>query len=235
MTDNATCKAKNGLSGFCGLCSVRKNSVCEFLDPEEMNEVSSTMAHLPVKEGETVVAEGEVSENLYVIVSGTFRLVRLMDDGRRQVIGFAFPGDYLGSPDKIEMSYSAESLEPGLICRFPHGYLTEKSERHTEIKDRLISNGQMELRKAQDHIVLLGKATAEERVIEFLKSIANRANHNLSEEFYLPMSRQDIADYLGLRMETLSRTLTALRKNGILTAVSGRLIKFAQNEEKITA
>lgn len=234
MTSTGCARAE--LSGYCSVCSVRGESLCNHLDACEMREVAATMAHLPVREDETLLAEGTPTENLYVVVSGAFRLVRMMADGRRQITGFAFPGDILGQTDGRELTYSAESLEPGLVCRFPNGYLDRASLRHPEIKDQLIESGQAELHKARDHIVLLGKTSADERVFAFLKMIAGRTGHGLDgEAFYLPMSRQDMADYLGLRMETLSRTLTALRKAGKLSEVTGRLIRFAEAEGAVPA
>ena len=189
-----------------------------------MKVVSQTMAHLPVKEGQTIIEYDQRSEFLYVVVSGSFRMVRLMEDGRRQIVGFAFPGDYLGMSEAVANDYSAEALEPSLVCRFSHAYLDEMSERHVGIKNRLIAKGRTELHKAQDHIVILGKQNAEERVMTFLRMLAKETRR---DEIYLSMSRQDIADYLGLRLETLSRTLTKLKKAGDILRLEGRVVEIA--------
>lgn len=215
--------------GFCSVCELREQSLCAELSDEEMRLVSQTMAHLSIKEGQTVFAEGEPSEFFYVVVSGAFRLVRLMDDGRRQITGFAFPGDFVGMGAPVRNGHSCEALEPSLVCRFSHAFLEDAAQRHPGIKDRLIARGQTELHKAEDHIMLLGKQSAEARVLAFLEMIAARKSGQLGgvREVYLPMSRQDIADYLGLRLETLSRTLGRLRDENRLTEVRGRVIALS--------
>lgn len=217
------CGFTTSSSSFCALCDVRKKSICADLSTDEMKEVSQTMAHLPVKEGQTVIKEGEGSEYLFVVVSGSFRIVRMLEDGRRQIVGFAFPGDYLGMGEAVDNDYSVEALEPSLVCRFSQKYLDEMSERHPSIKDRLIAKGRTELHKAQDHIVILGKQNAEERVMTFLRMLSRQLG---GDEIYLSMSRQDMADYLGLRLETLSRTLTKLRKSGEITKIEGRIVEL---------
>ncbi|MEM1380481.1 MAG: Crp/Fnr family transcriptional regulator [Pseudomonadota bacterium] len=224
------CGRPLGNTNFCALCDLRNQSVCAELSDEEMKSVSSTMAHLAVKEGQTIIEESEVSEFLCVVVSGSFRLVRNLEDGRRQITGFIFSGDYLGMSGTVANAYTAEAIEPSLICRFSHAFLDEMSLRHPGIKDRLIAKGHTELHKAQDHIVLLGKASAEDRVMSFLEIVhPYTADHPGSSRFYLPMSRQDIADYLGLRMETLSRTLTKLKKAGRVASLEGRLVELPSN------
>lgn len=188
-----------------------------------MKWVSQTMSHIPIKDAHALIEEGARSEFLFQIVSGSFRLVRLMEDGRRQIVGFSFPGEFLGMSEAVDNDYSAEALEPSLVCRFSHAYLDEMSERHPGIKNRLIAKGRTELHKAQDHIVILGKQNAEERVMTFLRMLRTQSK---ADEIYLSMSRQDIADYLGLRLETLSRTLTKLKKAGDIIRLDGRVVEI---------
>ena len=211
---------------FCSTCDLREQSICGEMNDEEIKAISKTMAHRPVKEGQAILREGEANDHLYVIVSGTYRLVRMLPDGRRQITGFLFKGDYVGMQRTEEAEHSAEALEPGLVCTFSHDYLDEVSRHHPGIKDRLLARGQSVIIKAQDHIVLLGKKTAEEKVISFLHMVAERAGEEEDGvlRIYLPMARLDIADYLGLRLETLSRTLAGLRKSGVIKHLSGRFV-----------
>ncbi len=206
------------------MCTIREKSICADLSDEEMRAVSQTMAHLSVKEAQVLFTEGDESKFLYVVISGCFRMVRVMDDGRRQIVGFVFPGDFLGMGDVSANTYSAEALEPSLVCRFSNAFLAQMSERHPNIKNRLIAKGHTELHKAQDHIMILGKQSAEERVQAFFHMLTRQFK---SKELYLPMSRQDIADYLGLRLETLSRTLSKLKQAGKLLRVDGRVVEVA--------
>ncbi|WOI54175.1 Crp/Fnr family transcriptional regulator [Parvularcula sp. LCG005] len=221
MSQQPKCSSASSHSHFCDICDVRERSICAELNEAEMQQVAQTMAHRSIKEGASLIREGELSDYLYLVISGCFRLVRMTEDGQRQIVGFVYPGDFLGMSYAAANDFSAEALEPSLACRFSHGFLDEMSARHPNIKNRLIAKGHTELHKAQDHIVILGKQNAEERVMTFFTMLADRGDAN---EIYLPMSRQDIADYLGLRLETLSRTLAKLKKAGRLSAVEGRLV-----------
>jgi CRP/FNR family transcriptional regulator len=200
------------------------------MNDAEMQSISKTMAHRPVKEGQAILTAGEENDHLYIVVSGTFRLVRILPDGRRQITGFVFPGDFIGLSSSGESPHTAEALEPALVCSFSHNYLDEASARHPGIKDRLLARGDTELNKAQEHIVLLGKQSAEEKVMSFFAMLMSKSKED-SDKIFLPMPRQDIADYLGLRLETLSRTLAALKKSGHLQEVSGRFVSLGKTFE----
>ena len=207
----------------CDLCDVRERSICMDLNPRELTQVNKLMARRAVAKGHAILAEGEPNDELFVIVTGSFRLTKYLEDGRRQVTGFLFKGDFLGVRPTDESAYTAEALEESLVCRFPHPFLETASAESPGLKDRLIARGQTEYHKAQDHIVLLGKKTAEERVLSFVKLIDKAVGRGVSEgrrDVPLPMARQDIADYLGLRLETLSRTLSALKKRGVFVEVT---------------
>lgn len=214
----AQCKA-DGRPATCDLCSVRERSICADLGPREFAHVDKTMARRHVAKNKAIMVEGEPNESLFVVVDGSFRLTKVLEDGRRQVTGFLFKGDFAGVRATDASAYTAEALEDSTVCFFPHRYLDEIAIDAPGVKDRLIARGQTEYHKAQDHIVLLGKKTAEERVISFVELVSRLIGYDDESGrriVPLPMPRQDIADYLGLRLETLSRTLTLLRDNGRL-------------------
>lgn len=211
---------------ICALCEVREKSICAELSAREMAQVEKVMAHRKTPKGKALVTEGEPNENLYIVLEGSFRLTKFLEDGRRQITGFLFRGDFFGVRPTEACAYTAEALENSLVCRFPHAYLDDMATRFPGIKDRLIARGQTEYHKAQDHIVLLGKKNAEERVMSFLE-LVRRSTAATSAQVPLSMSRQDIADYLGLRHETLSRTLAALKENGSLADVSRSSVTLA--------
>ena len=207
----------------CDLCKVRERSICADLGPREFAQVEKTMARRAVPKGRALMTEGEPNDSLYVLVQGSFRLSKHLEDGRRQITGFLFPGDFIGVRATEASAYSAEALEDSHVCHFPHSVLNAMVADCPGVKDRLIARGQTEYHKAQDHIVLLGKKTAEERVASFLQMVAKSIGEDTAggvSETPLPMPRQDIADYLGLRLETLSRTLAALKKKGAITELS---------------
>lgn len=218
------------------MCGVRERSICADLAPRELALVEKTIARRQVAGGKPIMAEGEPNDSLYVVVRGSFRLSKLLEDGRRQVTGFLFPGDFVGVRATAANAYTAEALEQSLVCFFPHKFLDDAAVASPGIKDRLIARGQTEYHKAQDHIVLLGKKTAEERVLAFIdlmdRMIGEQANEGL-RRVPLPMPRQDIADYLGLRLETLSRTLKLLKNDGRLREVSRHEVVRAETSANV--
>lgn len=207
----------------CDLCTVRERSICADLSPRELAQVEKTMARRTVAKGRRLMEESEPNDSLYVLVQGSFRLSKHLDDGRRQITGFLFPGDFIGVRPTEESAYTAEALEDSHVCHFPHTFLDAIAADCPGVKDRLIARGQTEYHKAQDHIVLLGRKTAEERVESFLRLVAKSIGERDADGFEatpLPMPRQDIADYLGLRLETLSRTLATLKKKGVIRGLT---------------
>jgi CRP/FNR family transcriptional regulator len=207
----------------CDLCDVRGSSICADLGPREFAHVEKTMARRNVAKNKTLMVEGEPNDALYIVVDGSFRLSKVLEDGRRQVTGFLFRGDFAGVRATDTSAYTAEALEDSSVCIFPHRYLDEIAIDAPGVKDRLIARGQTEYHKAQDHIVLLGKKTAEERVVSFIELISRTIGVNQGGDrrlVPLPMPRQDIADYLGLRLETLSRTLASLKADGRIIELS---------------
>lgn len=232
-----SCGASAGRTQFCAVCDVREQSICADLSPRELEQVQRIMAHRSTPKGRAIMQEGEPNDALYIVVAGSFRLTKHLEDGRRQVTGFLFKGDFCGIRPCEANPYSAEALEDSAVCRFPHAYLDEIARTSPGIKDRLIARGQTEYHKAQDHIVLLGKKSAEERVAAFIEMIGARTNTEAEDDSVIPLSmpRQDIADYLGLRLETLSRTLTTLKEKGVLAEISRRRLVKTPDADAIIA
>jgi CRP/FNR family transcriptional regulator len=217
----------------CDLCDVRERSICADLNPREFAHVEKTMARRNVAKNKALMSEGEPNESLYIVIDGAFRLSKMLEDGRRQVTGFLFKGDFIGVRSTSASAYTAEALEDSVVCFFPHRYLDEIAIDSPGVKDRLIARGQTEYHKAQDHIVLLGKKTAEERVLSFIDLIDRTIGVDvgrLQRRVPLPMARQDIADYLGLRLETLSRTLASLKEDGRILELERRSVTIARSK-----
>jgi CRP/FNR family nitrogen fixation transcriptional regulator len=162
---------------------------------------------------QAVYEEGDEADCIYKVVSGAVRAVRLLADGRRQIADFYLPGDVFGVGLGERRRATVESLgdtvllvarRASLAARPDHGGLCRLALR--------------ELQRSQDHVLTLGRRSASERVASFLIELAERLEADRA--FDLPMSRQDMADYLGLTIETVSRTLTQLQADG-LVALSG--------------
>ena len=168
-----------------------------------------------------IYGEGEPADYLYKIVSGTVRTYKVLADGRRQIGAFYMTGDVFGLEMGDEHTFSAEAISDTKVLVIKRSALVALAERDNEVARELWALTGRELSKVQDHIMLLIK-TAQERVVGFLLEMAERATNNGALE--LPMSRQDIADYLGLTIETVSRTLTILENTAAIELPTSRRI-----------
>lgn len=168
---------------------------------------------MPFARNMEIYGENESADYLYKVVSGVVRTYKLLNDGRRQVGSFYLPGDIFGLEIGGEHASSAEAVAVSKIQVIKRSAVIALAGRDKEVARQLWSLTATELRRAQDHIMLLLK-TAQERVAGFLLEMAER---NLgASEFDLPMSRQDIADYLGLTVETVCRTLSQLKRSELI-------------------
>jgi CRP/FNR family transcriptional regulator len=188
---------------------------------------------------ETVFAQEEITTSFYNLLEGVMRLYKLLPDGRRQIVGFALPGDFLGMTSSSRHSFSADSIGDVLVCRFARAPFARFVDDKPHLLRRINEFAIRELNQAQDHMVLLGRRSAEEKVAAFLVGWRDRLARLRapSRTIPLPMSRQDIADYLGLTIETVSRTFTKLEREGVIEIQPGsiRLLNPARAEAMVVA
>ena len=168
-----------------------------------------------------IYGEDEPADYLYKVISGTVRTYKVLSDGRRQIGAFYLPGDIFGLEMGDEHTFSAEAICDSKVLVIKRSAVVGLAARDNEVARQLWTLTGRELRRVQDHIVLLIK-TAQERVVGFLLEMAARVPAGNVVE--LPMSRQDIADYLGLTIETVSRTLTNLENAAAIELPSSRRI-----------
>ncbi len=173
--------------------------------------------------GEELFAEGEAADFFYQVVSGTVRVCKLLSDGRRQIDAFQLPGDMFGLESGAEHRFTAEAVEETVVLAFRRGRFTSLVHDNPAFGDQLMSSMIASLERAQDHMVLLGRKTAQEKIATFLIDMAGRLAKG--DRLDLPMQRTDIADHLGLTIETVSRTLTQMVRDGLIKLGSaGRTI-----------
>lgn len=162
-----------------------------------------------------IFGESEPADFAYKVVSGVVRTLRVLDDGRRQISAFYFPGDIFGvESGGEEHSNSAEAVSACEVALVRQSALLKRTGECSAAACELWAMTSRELKRARSHLVLLGRQTAAERVANFLIQMSDQQNDN--ESVCLPMSRTDIADYLGLTIETVSRTLSQLERNGAI-------------------
>lgn len=204
-------------------CSVRRLSLCAALDKVELRELEHLGRHVHFQSCETVFAQEEMTTSFYNLLDGVMRLYKLLPDGRRQIVGFALPGDFLGMTATTRHSFSADAIGAVAICRFSRASFARFVADKPHLLCRINELAVRELSQAQDHMVLLGRRSAEEKVATFLIGWRDRLTRHsdLAKTVPLPMSRQDIADYLGLTIETVSRTFTKLERDGVIEILPG--------------
>ena len=207
----------------CGACAVRPFSVCASLDKTELDAFEHISRHVHFAACETVFAQEDTTTSFYNVLDGVLRLYKLLPDGRRQIVGFALPGDFLGMATDGRHGFSADAIGPVTVCQIAKASFTRFAEQRPNLLRRINELVFRELNQARDHMVLLGRRSAEEKVATFLISWRDRLQQlrGPSKVVPLPMSRQDIADYLGLTIETVSRTFTKLEREGVIEIVSG--------------
>jgi len=164
-------------------------------------------APMTYKRNAEIYGENEDAEYLYKVVTGTVRTYKVLADGRRQIGAFYVPGDVFGLENGPQHAFSAEAVADAKVLVVKRSAVVALAARDTEVARQLWTITGRELQRAQEHFLALIK-TAEERVVGFLLDMAARVSGG--NQFELPMSRQDIADYLGLTIETVSRTMTQL-------------------------
>ena len=169
-----------------------------------------------------IFGEKEPADYAYRVISGSVRTYKILDDGRRQIGGFHLPGDIFGLLEfGDEHTFSADAITDTRVLVVKRKTLAMLAGRHPAIARELFTFTGRELRRVQDHVLLLVKS-AQERVASFLLEMADRAcSGNVVQ---LPMSRQDIADYLGLTIETVCRTLTVLEGAAVIELSTSRRI-----------
>jgi CRP/FNR family transcriptional regulator, nitrogen fixation regulation protein len=178
-------------------------------------------ALVPFARNSEIYGENEPADYLYKVVSGAVRTYKVLVDGRRQIGGFYLPGDMFGLETGDEHTFSAEAITDCKIIVIKRSAVVALAARDNEMARQMWARTARELQRAQDRILVLIKS-AQERVAGFLLEMSDRGSDGGAVE--LPMSRQDIADYLGLTIETVSRTLTQLEKSATIALPTSRRI-----------
>src|SRR5215217_4479896 len=178
-------------------------------------------ASMSFSRNQEIYWEGEPADYFYQVVSGTVRTYKILADGRRQIGAFYLPGDMFGLESGEEHAFSAEAIADAKVLVINRSALVALAQRDSDVAHQLWAVTARELQRVQEHVLLLIK-TAQERVVGFLLEMAERTRDD--NEVELPMSRQDIADYLGLTIETVSRTLTHLATTAAIEVPTSRRI-----------
>lgn len=206
----------------CFGCTVRACAICADLDSTELRAFKVLGWSLRAAPGQTIFREGDPASRVFTVTRGNVKLYTLLPDGRRQVTGFVVPGGFLGLGLEPEHVVSAEALDEVGLCAFPRNRFRDFVEARPGMERWLYSYAAHELGVAQEHVVSLGRKTAQERLASFFLHRLDRAGQDNPEarSFDLPMTRADIADHLGLTKETVSRVLARLRTYRLIRLIA---------------
>jgi len=213
----------------CQGCEARSESICRVLDCADLSRLKSLGWTIKLVPGQALFHEGDPATRVFTLTRGTLKLYKLLADGRRQVTGFLHPGDFLGISIDDEHAFSAEALEDSQLCWFPRARFDDFVDDHSAMERQLYRMAAHELAAAQQQLVLLGRKTAIERLATFLLRLAERTERSPGHRcgaVRLPMSRSDIADYLGLTKETVSRVISALKRDRVIRLQSLNVVEI---------
>lgn len=208
----------------CRACEARHGGVCAALSATQLFELNKHSNRRKISAGEEVIGQGERVSSYSNILNGVVKLSKMMADGRQQIVGLQFAPDFLGRPFLGESTITAEAATDTEICTFPRPLIDRMVGEAPDLERKLHIQSLKELDEARDWMLTLGRKTAQEKVASFLHLIATHIDpeNESASTFDLPLSRADIADFLGLTIETVSRQMTKLRKDGIIVIENNR-------------
>jgi CRP/FNR family transcriptional regulator len=212
----------------CGDCPIRHRAVCARCETDELNRLEQIKYYRSYQAGQTVIWSGDRMEFVGSVVTGIATLTQTMEDGRRQMVGLLLPSDFVGRPGRPTAAYDVTATTDLVMCCFRKKPFEEMMAATPHIAQRLLEMTLDELDAAREWMLLLGRKTAREKIASLISIIARRdaALHlrrpaaALSVD--LPLTREEMADYLGLTLETVSRQISALKKDGVITLTGNR-------------
>ena len=229
--------AKNGaaVDNVCLTCPARPRMLCSGLSDEMLPALSTISSRITLKKGESLFYEGDDSEYVFNVVEGVIRLSRVGVDGRRQIMGFLNTGDYVGHTSRTQYTMSADALTEVRVCRFKRSEIENVLEEHPKFERQFHQLTAGLLDDMMDMLFTLGRKNARERVASFLVHQLERncPTDAFANQVWLPMTRADIADFLGLTLETVSRAFSWLKKNDLIVIDQAHTIKVLDRSKLI--
>jgi CRP/FNR family transcriptional regulator len=215
----------------CESCQIRHRAVCALCERDELAELDRIKSFRRFHPGEAIAWAGERVTGVGSVVEGVAMLSSTLADGRRQVVGLLFPSDFLGRPGRAEHAYDVVAATETTFCMFQRAEFERMVARTPSIERRLLQMTFDELDSAREWMVLLGRKTAREKIASLFVMMARRdaalarAAATAGLSFPLYITREAMADYLGLTIETVSRQISALRREGLVELGEGRMVR----------
>lgn len=214
----------------CDLCVVRNRAICAALDKDEIQALSTIGRRRVLAPGESLIWEGEDSVLVANVIDGVLKLSTGTEDGREQIVGVVYPSDFIGRPFGATSGHGVTALTEAKVCVFSRKDFDAFAREHPALEHKLLQRTLGELDRTRRWMLLLGRKSASEKVASFLIEMSERLSNttcegvddHMTKHFVLPFSRQQIADVLGLTIETVSRQFTKLKAEGMIDLPSRR-------------
>ena len=206
----------------CGDCPIRHRAVCARCEADELAQLDKIKYYRSYEAGQTVIWSGDEMDFVGSVVKGIATLTQTMEDGRTQMVGLLLPSDFVGRPGRSAAAYDVVATSDLVMCCFRKTPFEDMMSSTPHIAQRLLEMTLDELDAAREWMLVLGRKTAREKIASLLAIIARRSAtlnlQNTSGEmvFDLPLTREAMADYLGLTLETVSRQISALKRDGVI-------------------
>ncbi len=222
---------------LCSACEARHRGICGTLTADQLVELNKHSKRRKFAGGTEVIGQGETLSAYSNILRGVVKLSKMLSDGRQQIVGLQFAPDFMGRPYVEESQLTAETAVETEVCLLPRQIVDRMVNESPELERKLHQQNLKELDEARDWMLTLGRKTAREKVASFLYLIATHIDPEVEEatSFDLPLTRADIADFLGLTIETVSRQMTKLRRESIIQIENNRHVTCSNMERLRTA
>jgi len=206
----------------CNKCEIRSKLFCSKLEQVELKELSNTVTHLEFPKDTNILSEGDPITHIYNIIYGMVKVYQLKANGDEQIIGFLYPGDFFGSHEGGTYDFYTQTIVPSKLCKIPINDFEKYLQNNRPVYDDFYDAVVNELKLARIQINILSQNNAEDRVIDFFKLISKKqVSYGMPQSpVTIPMSRYDIANYLALTTESVSRAITKLKNKQMLKAKS---------------
>ncbi len=214
----------------CGDCPIRHRAVCARCEADELARLDAIKYYRSFQAGQTLIWSGDRMDFVASVVTGVASLTQTMEDGRTQMVGLLLPSDFVGRPGRENATYTVTAVTDLLMCCFRRKPFEELLRSTPHIGQRLLEMTLDELDAAREWMLLLGRKTAREKIASLISIIArrdtslNRHTRGKPIVFDLPLTREAMADYLGLTLETVSRQVSSLKRDGIIVLEGSRRV-----------
>lgn len=222
----------------CDTCIVRNRAICSSLDSDELKALNAIGRHRTLEPGESLMWEGDDSVLVANVIDGVLKLSTGTEDGREQIVGVVYPSDFIGRPFGATTGHGVTALTDARVCVFSRKDFDAFAREHPALEHKLLQRTLAELDRTRRWMLLLGRKSAGEKVASFLLDMSERLappgcssfSDPSLKRFSLPFSRQQVADVLGLTIETVSRQFTRLKADGLIDLPSRREVVILSRE-----